>query len=154
MNVAASSVAAIGPLASHPLLQSIRDALRAGPQANETVVFLVGLAAFLLLIVVAARLFSRERGAAAEPQADYLTLAVDLLELSESDRHDLQRVARKAELEHPVAMLLSPANLARASAPLLSVEKDRDLRRRLERLCLRLFDVPLPDPKQLPPEAP
>lgn len=133
----------------NPLLESIRRALTEGPQTTETVVFVVSMVTFALLIIVAGRLFAHDRGPAVEPQVDYLTLAVDVLGLSESDRLDLQKVARQAGLEQPVAMLLSPANLARAAAAALAVETRGELRQQLERLCLRLFEVPLPDPERL-----
>jgi hypothetical protein len=133
-----------GPLVGHPVLESIRDTLSAGPERTELTVFLVGLAAFLLLILLAARFWGRERRPAPERRVDYLTLAVDLLGLSEADRRDLQRIARRAGLAHPAAMLLSPANLARAAAA-LRAENDEELRARIEHLSLRLFDAPLPD---------
>ncbi len=145
MSLPATIAGLSGPLGGHPLLQSIRDALNAGPQRTEIVVFIVGVVVFLLLIILAARFAGRERRPAAEPQVDCLTLAVDLLELSESDRRDLQRIAQHAGLAHPAAMLLSPANLAHAAAPLLADARDDELRQRVERLCLRLFDCPLPD---------
>jgi hypothetical protein len=146
MHTLAANAVTVGPLARAPLLESIRNALTSGPQANETMIFLVGLIAFVLLIMLAARFFSREAGPPKESQVDYLTLSVDVLGLSESDRRDLQRIAHRAGLEQPAAMLLSPANLAHAAAATLSVENDSGLRERLDRLCLRLFDVPLPPP--------
>ena len=152
MNLAATIAALNGPLGGHPLLKSIRDTLTAGPQRAETVGFLIGLAASLLLIIVLAHFFGRERRATAVPRVDYLTLAVDLLGLSESDRRDLRRIARQAGLEQPAAMLLSPANLAHAATPLLRAANDGKLRRRIEQLSARLFDAPLPTAERLPPK--
>ena len=118
--------------------------LTRGPQTTETVVFVVGLVAFVLLIILAARFRGREGNRAPARQVDYLTLAVDVLGLSESDRRDLQRIAQRAGLEQPVSILLSPANLAHAAAPTLTVDNDSGLRERVEHLCLKLFDTPLP----------
>lgn len=147
MNFPAIDTAAAISLASSPLLESIRDALSTGPERTETVAFLVGLVAVVLLIILAARFFGRDGHRRPEPQVDYLTLAVDLLGLSESDRRDLHRIAQRAALEQPAAMLLSPTNLARAAAATLSVENDRELRARLDHICQRLFDAPLPEPE-------
>lgn len=154
MYLVVTAVVGLGSLATDALLDSIRNAFKTGPQSTETVGFLVGLLAFVVLIVVAWRVFSRERSAADEPQTDYLTLAVDLLGLSESDRRDLQKIAHRAGLDQPSAMLLSPANLARAASPALLEEHDRELRERLGGLCQRLFDTPLPDPRALPDQPP
>ncbi|MFQ5804987.1 MAG: hypothetical protein ACE5I3_00905 [Phycisphaerae bacterium] len=150
MSLPTANVVSVGPLGGQPPLEAIRNALTAGPQTTETMVLLAGLVAVLLLIVLCARYFDPERRAVAEPQPDYLAGAVEVLGLSERDRRDLQRIARQAGLEQPVAMLLSPANLAHAAGPTLNTENDGELRRRIEHLCARLFDVPLPDPERLP----
>lgn len=140
----------VGPLASDALLESIRGALRSGPRSTEVLALLAGLLAFILLLLIVWRVFNRERPAA-EPRVDYLTLAVDLLGLSESDRRDLQRIARRAGLDSPAAMLLSPENLTRAVQLALPAENDPALHERLDDLCRRLFDVPLP---QVPADQP
>jgi hypothetical protein len=133
-------------LAGNVLLESISRALNAGPQAKETLLFVAGAVALVLLILLSARFFGREPREEREPRVDYLTLGVDVLGLSESDRRDLRRIARRAELEYPLAMLLSPANLARAAATTFGAERDEDLRARMEQLCVRLFDSSLPAP--------
>ena len=137
-------------LARAPLLESIRETLNAGPQRAETLALGAGLIAFVLLVALAAKYFGREPGTVAEPRIDYLTLAVDVLGFSESDRRDLQRIARQAGLEQPAAMLLSPENLARAAAPTLNVERNTELRDRVDDICRRLFNTPLPDPDDRP----
>jgi hypothetical protein len=142
------AIAYTGPITSfayNTLLDSIRGALTRGPQTSETIVFLVGLVAFVLLIILAARFYGKEGRAGDHPRVDYLTLAVDLLGLSESDRRDLKRIARLSGMDQPAAILLSPANFALAAAPALRVGTDRELRQRLEGLCVRLFDAPLPE---------
>jgi len=149
MNSLAQGTLLSGPLAVHPLLDSIRDTLTSGPKNAESVAFIVGVVAFVLLVVVAARVFGRERGAAAQHQVDYLTIAVDVLGLSESERRDLQKIARRAGLQQPVAMLLSPANLAQAAAA-AEIEHDPHFRPWLDELCQRLFETPLPDPQEPP----
>ncbi len=139
------------PLAYNSLLESISRALSAGPERTEVLLFLCGAVGLIFLILLLARMFESESGAEVEPRTDYLTLAVDLLGLSESDRRDLQRIARAAKLTQPAALLLSPMNLARAVALAPETAHDQELRGRLEQLCLRLFDAPLLDPGHLPP---
>lgn len=133
------------------LLEAISRAISAGPQRTEVLLFLCGAGSLVVLILLLARVFGRESRAEAKHRTDYLTLAVDLLGLSESDRRDLHRIARGAKLAQPAAMLLSPMNLAHAIA--LAPPKiagDQELRGRLEDLCLRLFDTPLPGAGRAP----
>lgn len=150
MNVVSVDPPGFELLASDALLESVSKALQSGPQATETLLFVSGAAALMLLILLLARFFSREPSQDAERRVDYLTLAVDLLGLSESDRRDLQRVASRARLKEPAAMLLSPANLAAAAAVAFATDKDKLFRRRIERLCVRLFETPLPEPGSSP----
>ena len=151
MNAPLIDATSLPPLAGSDLLESISRALSAGPERAEVLLFLYGAVGLIALILLLARIFGSESGAEVEPQTDYLTLAVDLLGLSESDRRDLQRIARAAKLTQPAALLLSPMNLARAVALTPETAHDQELRRRLEQLCLRLFDAPLPDPGHSPP---
>jgi len=141
---------AAGPLANQALLDSIRDALSSGPDATESMVFGIGLLAFFLLISVAARCLGRERHTSHERRVNYLTLAVDLLGLSEAERRDLETLARLAGFEQPAAIMLSPANLARAVARTAAAPQHDRLHERAEQLCLRLFGSRLPAPE---PEA-
>jgi len=150
MSVSSIDAASFGSLASNTLLESVGRALSAGPESTETLLFFCGAGVVVLLILLLACLFGREPGAEVEPRTNYLMLAVDLLGLSESDRRDLKRIAKSAGLKQPAAMLLSPMNLARAAAATLATENDEELRGRVERLCVRLFDAPLPKPRALP----
>lgn len=104
------------------------------------VVALVGLAVISIQIVRA-----RRRGHAARGQEHgrLLPRALAALKLTRRETRDLRQVATAARLEHPVAMLLSPANLARAVALALREHDDAALRRRMEALALKLFETPL-----------
>ncbi len=133
-------------IAGSALLESLSRARNAGPDTREALLLLCVAGVFGLLVFLLARLSGQPRGAAVEVRTDHLTQAVDLLELSEGDRRDLQRITKAAELKQPAAVLLSPMNLARAAAAAMNDEPDQELRGRLEQLCLRLFDEPLPDP--------
>jgi hypothetical protein len=145
MNAPIGLASGFESLANSSILESAGRALSAGPERTETVLFACGAALLILLILLLARLFGRDPSEELESRTDYLTLAVDLLGLSESDRRDLQRIAKNAELKQPVAMLLSPMNLAQGAASTLATENDPELRTRLERLCLWVFDAPLPE---------
>ena len=123
--------------------RSIRDALTSGPQRAEVLWLLAGALAVLLLIVLSARFLNRDRNQST-PTVDYLTLAVDVLGLSESDRRLLKGLARAADLPQPVAMLLSPANLAAAVEHVDESPEGDKLRAGAESLCRRLFGTPLP----------
>ena len=137
-----------GLLASNPLLESISKALNTGPQAAESLLFACGAVALALLVFLAARFLGRAPSDEMESRMDYLTLAVDVLGLSESDRRDLRRIARRAHLKRPAAMLLSPENLARAAAVTREIDNGEELHRRMEQLCVRLFETSLPGPEQ------
>lgn len=134
-------------LAQNPVLDSIQHTFTTGPSAVGVVVFISGAVFVLAMILIAARLFVGRGERDDEPAVDYLTTAVDLLGLSESDRRLLQKVAASANLRQPAAMLLSPENLAAAAGPLLKSRRDDAVRRRIENLCRQLFEVPLPPPK-------
>jgi len=73
------------------------------------------------------------------------------LDLAHEERRLLQTLATASHLEHPVAMLLSPALLARwgyqwANDPVNTAGRHAGLEL-LSRLCTRLFDEPLPSPE-------
>lgn len=135
-------------LAQNPMLDSIRATLSAGPNKTEIGLFVAGALTLLLLILLAARYFGHDGQRDAAPGIDYLTAAVDVLGLGESDRRMLQKIARKTGLDQPAAMLLSPENLAHAVAPLWRDRLDDTTRLRIENLCRQVFDAPLPLPRK------
>ena len=136
----------LGILADSSILESAGRALSAGPERTETLLFASVAGILILIILLLARVFGRESGEEVGQHPDYLTVVVDLLGLSESDRRDLQRIAKSSGLGQPASMLLSPMNLARAVTATPEIRNDKELRRRMERLCLSVFDAPLPDP--------
>lgn len=114
------------------------------PTAGETWTLVVVVAGIVTAIIVLARFVGRERRVKPPPKVDYLALSADLLGLSELEAADLRHVAHYSRLEHPVAMLLSPANLAWAVHHALGRASSPERRERLERLALKLYGVPLP----------
>jgi len=142
---------AIDNATGYEALRAFRDALTATHDPRTIVLSLLGLAAFILLLGLVARHYTRET-VAAPASPDYLTLAVDLLGLSEQTRRDLRLIAQRAKLEQPAAMLLSPANLASAAARAFRPHDNPGLFERLEQLSRRLFGQPLPVPPPITPE--
>ncbi|GEM_PF-2478235 len=144
MSANVAGMLAVGHETGKFLFESIRSTLSSGPQRSETIIFALSVLAVVLLIVLSARFLSRETKQSDKPQVDYLTLAVDLLELSEADRRLLVRIAQAAKLDQPAAMLLSPANLAAAARALTGGSGGSRLLAEVDDLCARLFDCPLP----------
>ena len=135
------------------LLKSIRTATNSGPSTLHLVIVIGGLFALVGLVVVSARFLGRERPRQLEPHTDYLGMALETLGLSAEEQRDIQRVAERSGRKQPAAMLLSPGNLSHALDRALAEDHDEQLQRRVERLCRKLFDVPLPDPPQTRPPA-
>lgn len=131
------------PLAQAHFFEAIRDELQEGAVSQEIVLF-VGLGVAVLLILVLAGYALARRPAKPPQTIDLLVDAIDLLDLDEQTRRDLLRIARRGQLDHPVAMLLSPANLARAAGDPEVLRADPEIRVRLNQLSLRLFEAPLP----------
>jgi hypothetical protein len=150
MNMPLTYAPSFGTQARDILLDSVSKALNAGPERVETLVFFSSAAVLVLLLLLLARWSGRRAGGQDGRQPDYLALAVDWLGLDERDRRDLRRIAKRAGVRQPVSMLLSPMNLAHAAAATLEAEKDREFRARIGRLCVRLFDTPLPDVREVP----
>ena len=132
--------------AQNPFLRSIQDALTEQTNESELGAFALGVIAFLVLVILAGRYLNPENRRRQNGPVDYLTVAVDMLGLTEQDRRDLLRIARIGKLETPAAMLLSPANFAAALNRPGVCDRDPDLQRRMGDLCKRLFDARLPRP--------
>lgn len=120
-------------------LDSLFDAMRHGLTDGPLPVEYVLLAAVLLIgiaIVGGARFLTRRSTHRAQ-EIDYLTATIDLLGLSEQDRRDLLTAAKRCDCRHPISLLLSPSNYARA---LDAAVGDEALRARLEAIGNALFD--------------
>ncbi len=144
MTAGAGCILGVGHDTGKFFFSAVRSTLSSGPHRTELILLIVGALVLIVLIALSARFFSRETRPADKPRVDYLTIAVDLLDLSEADRRLLQRIAAAAGLDQPAAMLLSPANLASAAAALLKRDPGSALRTEIDHLCTRLFDCPLP----------
>lgn len=124
-------------------LDSIQNRLQTGPETGGLMLFAGSVVAFIVFVALVARFVGRGKKPKATEARDYLTMAVDLLELSEENRRDLFRIAREAQLSVPLSMLLTPRNFGLAVRAAGLAEHDADLRQRLNALSLQLFDVPL-----------
>lgn len=131
------------------VLDGIRSGLTAKPDSRELIIGLIAAVALLFLLLLLRRVFGREgrRTAPAAP-VDALAEAMRILALSRAEQDDLRRLASHCCMAEPAAMLLSPANLARAYERGFAKIGDADLRRRLDLICQRTFDAPLPLPDE------
>ncbi len=135
-------VALLAQDANSQLFSAAREQLQNGSQWGDTAFFVtLAVGGLLVVAVLARRAVAMMRRLSRPPAVDYLTRAVDLLSLSEEWRRELQVVAERAGLQHHVAILLSPQNMAIA---LEQARADAAMRRRFSGLCEQLFGVPLP----------
>ena len=131
-------------LAQQEILDGMRSGLRTGPATDELLMVAAGGLALLTLLLVAHRYYRREEAGRRAAHRNPLAEAIGVLALTRAEAADLARLASRARLPQPVAMLLSPANLAYAYERGFADADDLELRRRLDALCLKLFDHPLP----------
>lgn len=136
-------------LANNPFFESLSKAVTDSPSGDEVVYFWSGVGIFVLVVVLIARSVYRRETPAPKPKVDYLTVASDLLGLSEAERRELQKIAKRAKLDEPASMLLSPQNLARAAGGALTGSAAIEARARVEGLAQRLFSEALPEAAQV-----
>lgn len=106
--------------------------------------------AWLAVVVAAVGLFiffrlCRQRPAEEAERVTHLAESVHALGLRPEVLDDLRTVAGRAAMTHPTAMLLSPANLARAARAAQARTADPVLQERLDQLSLKLFGKHLAD---------
>lgn len=109
--------------------------------------WVAGLVGAIIVLAAVKNLLARAKSGRAKSALSRLGEAARVLGLSGPERADVERVAQRARLPEPVAMLLSPANLAHAYARGFAEtgeEQNTGLRRRLDALSTRLFGQPLP----------
>ena len=112
---------------------------------------LVAVAA-LGVVYVLARLYRRSPDEGVI-RVSHLAEGAHRLGLRQEELDDLRTVAGRASLPHPAAMLLSPANLARAARAAQAGRADPVLQERLDRLALRLFGRHLAECEPEPPKG-
>ncbi len=125
-------------------IDAIRNAFTAGPNRTDTTVLLLVVGGLIVATTVAFALSRRRERSVAPDTPDYLTTVVDLLNLSEQERRDLRAVVQGAAPSSPPSILLSPQNLASAIARCESPGLAGETIVRLNALCQRLFEQPLP----------
>jgi hypothetical protein len=124
------------------------EALRKGfaRQAGDSNLFavllvLLGLCVFVVLLDRVYRLLQPRRQGR---RVDYLVQAGRVAGLSGGQVRELRRLATRAGLAQPAAMLFSPANLAYGVDRALRGTTRPGARRRMNQLSLHLFGAPLP----------
>lgn len=150
MNLLMVCTAAASPLGLTSPLQSIRNALNAGPRTDEILMVLAGAVVLIGVIAVCARYSNPQNRSKVQRRVDIFRQAVELLGLNDQERADVSAVAKHTVLSSPASLLLSPANLAAAAERALRRMPDPELRRRLDRLSLKLFGLALPETRAAP----
>ena len=133
-------------LAQEEILEAIRRGLNAEQTIKPWLMLLLGAVGLLGLLLLARRYMNRDDQPKHEPARDYLSEAFAVLDLDHAQREDLRRLAIRARLSEPVAILLSPANLAHALDRVLDGQDDPALRQRYNALSIELFGKPLQKP--------
>jgi hypothetical protein len=127
------------------LLERLRSGFAAEPTRNDLIVAIIGLLALVVLILLAYEFFRRRAAAPPRPARNYLLEAMNVLELRGQERDDVLRLALRSGLTYPVAMLLSPANLAAALRAAVLPGQEEAFCRRVGDLSVKLFGRSLPD---------
>lgn len=126
-------------------LQAMRRGFEDRPSSggqNQNMVVWAGATALLALLVMLVVLGTRWRRRKRGPRrVNYLARSAALVGVAGRELRDLRRLAQRAKLPQPAAMLLSPANLAHAVRS--GAGDDVAVHERMNRLSLRLFGTPL-----------
>ncbi len=124
--------------------RQILNALREGfgaPSRAESVHWLllaaVAFAALLVLLMLVRRSERRKR------PRDYLGAVARRLRLNRGEAWTLRRIARRAGLRHPAALLLSPGSLAHATRLAVQAGAGRTAQRRADAVSRKVFGCPL-----------
>lgn len=141
----AAAVLAVG-IDKQDVLNAIRQRLQNTPSNDGWLWLTVAIVASTALLLLIWHLVRRKPPAPTRQRRDWLAEAIDVLQLSPSQRADLQRLAARARPAEPAAMLLSPANLAHAYAEAFTETDDSALWARLDALAVQLFEEHLPPP--------
>lgn len=138
--------AAVVALAEGDIFEALGRGLRDGPSGGSLLMFALVAAALIAVFIVIIRYSSRKPHSAAEKEVDIHGKLLDLLDLEPIERKDLDFVA--AHLGGacaPAALLLSPRNFALGVEQASPDAPDDARRSRLNKLCKKLFDEPMPD---------
>ena len=146
MNLLCSCSAALVVLAQDDTFEALGRGLRDGPSGRSLLMFGVAAAMLIAVFIVITRYSSRKPRSAVDDEVDVRAKLLDLLELGPAEREDLDFVtANLGEAFAPAAVLLSPRNFALGVQQAGPGASDDARRSRLNELCLKLFDEPIPD---------
>ncbi len=133
------------------------DALRRGfreetSQTHFTLVVVACLALIGVYVIVRVCRGRHEEEEQAE-RVSHLAEGAHVLGLVQEELDDLRTVAGRVSMSHPAAMLLSPANLARAARAAQKGRADPALQARMDRLATKLFGKRLAECEPRPPNS-
>jgi hypothetical protein len=136
----------LGLLAQIDRPEALEDLRRGFQQecSNTHLAVVMAIVALLCAGAVAIWLFRRQPPTDIAP-VTHLAKGARVLGLEQEELDDLRTVAGRASVPHPAAMLLSPANLAKAARAAKDAKADPALQERLDRLAQRLYGRSLAD---------
>lgn len=144
MNVMSFWILAGDRVTQEQMLRSLRTGFRVEQSTHEAWAYiLVGLGV-IGLIGIGLQVWRRSARAVQQARRDHFRTAVELLQLRGEERALVLALRERAKPAEPVAMLLSPENLAFAVARAGFDRGDAQQLATADALSRRLFDRPLP----------
>jgi hypothetical protein len=140
-------------LAQEDQIEDLRRGFTEEVASRELQALVLAVAGSFALVLLLRRCLRRSREPRRVVRPDYLAQAADLLGLSADERRLVQRLAARARLAEPVALLLSPRNLAHALSGGSGQHADPQLYAQVDALCQRVFHEPLPPPPDESPQV-
>ncbi len=146
MSLLCSYSAALVVLAEGDTFEALGRGLRDGPSGRSLLMFGLAASALIAVFIVIIRISSRKPRPAVDDEVDIRAKLLDRLKLAPAERKDLDFVtARLGDAFAPAALLLSPRNFALGVQQASPGVSDDARRSRLDELCRKLFDEPMPD---------
>lgn len=135
-----------GQVTQQQMLRALRTGFRVEQSTHEAWAYVLVGAGIVGLLGIAFQIWRRSESQKENARSDLFRASLDMLRLRGDEKSLLELLRLRAGLAEPVAMLLTPANLAYALAKAGVVSTDNRNMAVAKDLCQRLFDRPLPPP--------